>query len=75
MSFRILPNAPTVLSETFVLDKNLQINIPSMRDVYTKEYVYTGKMSKEELDTYLGYLESANFFAHVEDYSKFIRTL
>ena len=74
MSFRIAINAPTALSETFVLDKNRPIIIPVMRDVYMKEYVYTGKMSREELDTYLSYLESANFFAHVEEYSKLIRT-
>lgn len=60
-------------SEYFCIDRNKR-NYSNMTQVYLKAYVYTGQMSKEELDTFIGYLKLTGPSANLKEYSAFIRS-
>ena len=73
MSFRVPRDVRYVQSDFFVIDKNGPFNIPVLKQVYQQSYVFTGLMTEEELETFLGYLEMAGSAATCEAYSTLIR--
>lgn len=74
LTYRVPQGVETARSEYFVMDMNRPFDIPAMRKVYLKEYVYTGQMTEEELETYLGYLDIAGSSATFKAYSALIRS-
>jgi hypothetical protein len=60
-------------SEYFCIDRHNR-KYSNMMQVYLKAYVYTGQMSKEELDTFIGYLKLTGPSANFKEYSAFIRS-